>query len=81
VQCLSNSDRNLGLVDVFDVTQSKSIVVSAFSSNASTPRHELDPAVDAALAAFRRALEGDQQILRIDERAAPNYDGCSSNYP
>jgi hypothetical protein len=79
VQCLPNSDRNLGLVDVLDVTESKSVVVSAFSSNVSTPRGELDPAVEAALVAFRHALDGNPQILRIDECAAPNYDGCSSN--
>lgn len=79
VQCKPNSDRNLGLVDALDVTESKSVVISAFSSNASWPQGELDPAVEAALSGFRRALKSNSQILRIDECAAPNYDGCSTN--
>jgi hypothetical protein len=79
VQCKPNADRNLGLVDAFDVKESKSVVISAFSSNVSTPHGELDPAVEAALLGFRRALEGNPQILRIDECAAPDYEGCLTN--
>ena len=79
VQCKPNSDRNLGLVDVSDVKASKSVVVSAFSSNLISPQGELDPAVEAALSGFRRALEGNAQILGVDECAAPNYDGCTSH--
>lgn len=79
VQCKPNSDRNLGLVDASDVKENKSVVISAFSSNVVSPQGELDPAVEAALSGFRRALEGNAQILGIDECAAPNYDGCTSN--
>jgi hypothetical protein len=79
VQCKPDADRNLGLVEVIDVMASRSVVVSAFSSNVTWPQGELDPAVEAALSGFRRALEGNAQILRIDECAAPNYDGCTSN--
>jgi hypothetical protein len=79
VQCKPNADRNLGLVDAVDVKQSKSVVISAFSSNVTWPQGELDPAVAAALLGFRHALEGNPQILRIDACAAPDYDGCLSN--
>jgi hypothetical protein len=79
VQCLPNADGNFGFVSARDVTESKSVVVSAFSSNVSTPNGELDPAMEAALLGFRRALEGNPKILRIDECAAPNYDGCTSD--
>jgi hypothetical protein len=78
VQCLPNSGRDLGLLNALDVTESKSVVVSAFSSDVSAPHGELDPALEAALLGFRRALEGNPKIPRIDECAAPNYDGCSN---
>jgi hypothetical protein len=79
VQCKPNADRNLGLVNAFDVKESKSVVISAFSSNVLSPHGELDPSVEAALSGFRRALKGNPKVLRIDECAAPNYDGCSNN--
>ncbi len=76
IQCLPNGGGHLGLVDAVDVTESKSVVISAFSSNVSTPHGELDPSVEAALIGFRRALDGNSKILRIDECAAPKYSGC-----
>jgi hypothetical protein len=79
VQCLPNSDRNLGVIYAVDVTESKSVVISAFSSDLSTPHGELDPPVEAALSGFRRALVGNPKILRIDECAAPDYAGCLNN--
>jgi hypothetical protein len=79
VQCLPNADRYLGLVNALDVTESKSVVISAFSSNVSTPHGELDPPVEAALSGFRRALEGTPKVLRIDECTAPDYAGCLNN--
>lgn len=78
VQCLPNAERNLGLLNALDVTESKRVVVSAFSNNLSAPHGELDPVLEAALLGFRRALEGNPKILRVDECAAPNYDGCTS---
>jgi hypothetical protein len=79
VQCVPNADRNLGVIYAVDVTESRSVVVSAFSSNLATPHGELDPAVEAALEGFRRALKGNPKVLRIDECAAPDYDGCTGN--
>jgi hypothetical protein len=58
VQCKPNADRNLGLVDAIDVRESKSVVISAFSSNVSTPHGELDPPVETALIGFRRIAWG-----------------------
>jgi hypothetical protein len=57
----------------------KQVVVSAFSSNLVSPQGELDLSVAAALLVFRRALEGNPNIVRIDECMAPNHEGCSSN--
>ena len=56
------ADRYLGLVDVVEVGESK-VVISAFSSNVSTPHDELDPAVEAALTGFNHALAGNPKIL------------------
>jgi hypothetical protein len=63
VQCKPNADRNLGLVNAFDVKESKSVVISAFSSDLAAPHGELDPAVNAALLRFRRALEGNHKFF------------------
>jgi hypothetical protein len=79
VQCVPNADRNLGVIYAVDVTESRSVVVSAFSSNVTWPQGELDPAVEAALSGFRLALKGNSKVLRIDECAAPDYDGCTGN--
>jgi hypothetical protein len=84
IQCVPSADGNLGIVyavDVYavDVTERKQVVVSAFSSNLVSPQGELDLSVAAALLVFRRALEGNPNIVRIDECMAPNHEGCSSN--
>ena len=76
VQCLPTGGGHLGLVNALDVTANKSVVISAFSSNVSTPHGELEPSVKAALVGFRRTLKGNPTILRIDECAAPTYSGC-----
>lgn len=76
LQCSPNADRYLGLVDVVEVGK-KEVVISAFSSNVSTPHGELDPAVEAAITGFSRSLAGNPNILQVDECTAPDYDPCS----
>jgi len=81
LQCTppDSSEKFQGLVDVVDVVdvqETRSVVVSAFSSNVSTPHGELDPPVDEALRNFRQAIMGNPAVSAVTECSAPDLNLC-----
>ena len=73
-----SSEKFQGLVDVVDVKESRSIVISAFSSNVSTPHGELHPALEEALKNFRQVIAGNPAIAQVTECSAPNLSSCAT---
>ena len=71
-----SSEKFRGLVDVVDVQETRSVVVSAFSSNVSTPHGELDPPVEEALRNFRQAITGNPAVSEVTECSAPDLNLC-----
>ena len=65
-----------GFAEAREIKKHHAVFVSAYSSNVSTPHGELLPAVRSALENFRRAIENDPNVLRLDECAAPDYHAC-----
>jgi len=76
LQCSPASEKFQGLVDVVDVQETRSVVVSAFSSNVSTPHGELDPPVEDALRNFRQAVTGNPAVAEVAECSAPDLNLC-----
>ena len=78
LQCspAESSEKFKGLFDVVGVQETRSVVVSAFSSNVSTPHGELDPPMEEALRDFRQALTGNPAVSEITECSAPDLNLC-----
>jgi len=78
LQCspADSAEKFKGLVDVVDVQETRSVVVSAFSSNVSTTHGELDRPVEEALRNFRQAITGNPAVLAVTECSAPDLNLC-----
>jgi hypothetical protein len=78
LQCTpaDSSEKFRGLVDAVDVKETHAVVVSAFSSNVSTPQGELDPAVAEAVSNIRQAIAGNSHVSQVTECSAPNLTLC-----
>jgi hypothetical protein len=78
LQCspVGSSEKFQGLVDVVDVQETHSVVVSAFSSNVSTPHGELARPLEEALGNFRQAMTGNPAVSQVTECSAPDLNLC-----
>ena len=65
-----------GFVEAVEVKKHRALVISAYSSNLSTPHGELAPAVDLAMRNFRQEIERDPHVARATECVAPDFSAC-----
>jgi hypothetical protein len=73
----SGSDKGFqGFVEAVEVKRHHAVVVSAYSSNVTTPHGEFHPIVDLAMRNFRQAITQDPNVSRLAECVAPDYDAC-----
>lgn len=77
-QCTpSGSDEGFqGFLEAVEVRKYHAVVVSAYSSNVTTPHGELHPLVDLAMSNFRQAIIQDPNVSRLVECVAPDYNAC-----
>lgn len=65
-----------GFVEAVEVKKHRAVVVSAYSSNVTTPHGELAANVDLAMRKFREEIKQDPNVSRMTECVAPDYDAC-----
>ena len=68
----------MGLLEAVDIPEDKKLVVSAFSSNVSTPHGEVDTVIEQALENFVASLAGISEVEQVEQCIAPHWDRCST---